>query len=102
MFGIILSINLPIERMPAPCISRLFSGGFPHATGKTFFTAVQYVVSTWNMPSKSVSLVVTFRNGYKQPFGELMLSSIAFMSEESAIGAFDASSGFIEERRMSL
>ena len=36
------SMSLPMARMPAPCISRLFVGGFPQASGNVSRTASQY------------------------------------------------------------
>src|SRR5262249_61501204 len=62
--------------MPATCMSRLSSGDFPHASGKTFWTAVQYATSTAQIPSISVSPLAMFRNVKRQPYGDDRLSSI--------------------------
>src|SRR5207302_7213244 len=82
------SINLPIERMPAPCIRRLRLAGFPQSSGKTRFTADQKTTSTVQMPSTSVSPVAMFRYGKRQPDVEVMLSSTIFTTDVSATMPF--------------
>src|SRR5262245_24695978 len=101
MADIIRSMSLPIDRTPTPCMSRLWVGFFPQASGKVSRTAVQKQTSSVQMPSTSVSPVATFLYGKRHPAGEFKLSSIAKTSDESVTTAERRSDAELEVRRMS-
>src|SRR5579862_9789609 len=102
MDAITLSMSLPMARTPAPCISLLLEGGFPQASGKVFFTAVQQANRVAQIPSKSVSPVAMFRYGNKQPDGLDRLSCNILIIEVSATTAACLLSWGVDAREMSL
>ena len=79
--------TLAIDRMPTPCISRLSSGGRPHASGNASRTPDQYATTICQMASKSVSPVARLRYGNKQPEAEERLSLSMSMTLVSVITA---------------
>src|SRR4051812_36962677 len=81
------SITRPMALIPAPPISLLFAGDFPHASGKTFSTAFQNVKTLAQITSVSECPVAKFRYGNRHPDGVVRLSCSIWIIEVSATTA---------------